>query len=329
MLKSILPVVALALCTPLFAGNKLVSDPFRAVHQSWKTHPVAGRDFWLLLSPQWLNLKGLENETFIRESGTGFVPFHSSGRNIMPMRVLSLESVKCFDASGKELATSEGTKMPLRQTFRNLPAGEELSFVKEGSSLAYIKKGHRLTVEMLVEAMLLPSGNDAAYVLAAAVGHALQEDLPNEAEAVAVFIQGANAYAKEIGLCGTVLTVPDGYAEEEHYTTTEDMAILARHALENETIRKYASMHKDFVTYASGHTNTWENTNLLLNPQSKYYSPYATGLKTGSIQGEYSLVFSFRLDDGREYIVGLFGANQKNARFRDANLIISFFEKNL
>ena len=97
MLKSILPVVALALCTPLFAGNKLVSDPFRAVHQSWKTHPVAGRDFWLLLSPQWLNLKGLENETFIRESGTGFVPFHSSGRNIMPMRVLSLESVKCFD----------------------------------------------------------------------------------------------------------------------------------------------------------------------------------------------------------------------------------------
>ncbi|MBQ3489845.1 MAG: D-alanyl-D-alanine carboxypeptidase [Clostridia bacterium] len=210
-----------------------------------------------------------------------------------------------------------------------ITAGEELSFVKEGSSLAYIKKGHRLTVEMLVEAMLLPSGNDAAYVLAAAVGHALQEDLPNEAEAVAVFIQGANAYAKEIGLCGTVLTVPDGYAEEEHYTTTEDMAILARHALENETIRKYASMHKDFVTYASGHTNTWENTNLLLNPQSKYYSPYATGLKTGSIQGEYSLVFSFRLDDGREYIVGLFGANQKNARFRDANLIISFFEKNL
>ena len=104
MLKSILPVVALALSTPLFAGNKLVSDPFRAVHQSWKTHPVAGRDFWLLLSPQWLNLKGLENETFIRESGTGFVPFHSSGRNIMPMRVLSLESVKCFDDSGKELS---------------------------------------------------------------------------------------------------------------------------------------------------------------------------------------------------------------------------------
>ncbi len=209
-----------------------------------------------------------------------------------------------------------------------ITAGDELFFVREGSSLAYIKKGHRLTVEMLVEAMLLPSGNDAAYVLAAAVGRALQTDVSDSSEAIEAFIQGANAYAKELGLCGTVLTVPDGYAEKEHYTTTEDMAILAKHALENETICKYASMHKDSVIYASGHTNTWESTNLLLDPQSKYYSRYATGLKTGSIQGEYSLLFSFRLDDGREYIAGLFGANQKTARFRDANEIISFFEKN-
>ncbi|MBE6665503.1 MAG: D-alanyl-D-alanine carboxypeptidase [Ruminococcaceae bacterium] len=210
-----------------------------------------------------------------------------------------------------------------------ITAGNELSFVKEGSSVAYIKKGHRLTVEMLVEAMLLPSGNDAAYVLATAVGRALQpEDSLNEAEAVAVFIQNANDYAKELGLCGTTITVPDGYADEEHYTTTEDLAILAKYALENETICKYASMYKDSVIYASGHTNTWENTNLLLNPQSKYYSRYATGLKTGSVSGEYSLLFSFRLDDGREYIAGVFGADRKNIRFEDANAIIHFFEQN-
>ncbi len=208
-----------------------------------------------------------------------------------------------------------------------ITAGEELSFVKEGSSIAYIKKGHCLTVEMLVEAMLLPSGNDAAYVLAAAVGRALKPDSANASEEISVFVQGANAYAKEIGLCGTVLTVPDGYADEKHYTTTEDMAILAKHALENEIIQKYTSMYKDSVIYASGHTNTWENTNLLLNPQSKYYSAYATGLKTGSIQGEYSLLFSFRLDDGREYIAGVFGANGKYVRFEDANAIIHFFEQ--
>ena len=209
-----------------------------------------------------------------------------------------------------------------------ITAGEEVSFIKEGSSIAYIKKGHQLTVEMLVEGMLLPSGNDAAYVLAAAAGYALKPDSLNAAEAIEAFLKGANDYAKEIGLCGTVLTSPDGYAGEEHYTTTEDMAILAKKALENDIIRKYASTHQDSVVYESGHLNTWKNTNLLLNPQSKYYSAYATGLKTGSIQGEYSLLFSFRLADGREYIAGVFGANGKYIRFEDALRIISFFEEN-
>jgi D-alanyl-D-alanine carboxypeptidase len=69
------------------------------------------------------------------------------------------------------------------------------------------------------------------------------------------------------------------------------------------------------------------STNKLLDKQSKYYSPYARGLKTGSISGEYSLLFSFGFDDGREYIAGVFGADEKNKRFEDANIIINYFEK--
>ncbi len=206
-------------------------------------------------------------------------------------------------------------------------AGDELDFVKSGSSIAYIKKGHRLTVEMLVQAMLLPSGNDAAYVLSAAVGRALAEDTElDAAKAVEVFISGANDYAKKIGLCGTKITVPDGYAEKEHFTTTEDMAIIAKLASENEIISRYAAMPSADVVYASGQTNTWVNTNYLLDTNSKYYSARVTGLKTGSISGEYSLVFSFEFEDGREYIAGVFGADTKNTRFEDASAIINYFE---
>ncbi len=206
-------------------------------------------------------------------------------------------------------------------------AGDELDFVKSGSSIAYIKKGHRLTVEMLVQAMLLPSGNDAAYTLAAAVGRALEGNGElGASEAVKAFIKGVNDYAKKMGLCGTKITVPDGYAEAEHFTTTEDMAIIAKLASENEIISRYASMAEADVVYASGQTNTWVNTNLLLDTNSRYYSPCATGLKTGSISGEYSLVFSFVLEDGREYIAGVFGADEKNTRFQDACAIIDYFE---
>ncbi len=206
-------------------------------------------------------------------------------------------------------------------------AGDELDFVKSGSSVAYIKKGHRLTVEMLVQAMLLPSGNDAAYALSAAVGRALAgNDGLGAREAVAAFIDGANEYAAKIGLCGTKVTVPDGYAAAEHFTTTEDMAIVAKLASENEVISRYASMPRADVVYESGQTNTWVNTNYLLDANSKYYSAHVTGLKTGSISGEYSLVFSFEFEDGREYIAGVFGGDAKNTRFTDARAIVDYFE---
>jgi D-alanyl-D-alanine carboxypeptidase (penicillin-binding protein 5/6) len=210
-----------------------------------------------------------------------------------------------------------------------ITAGDELDFVKQGSSIAYIKKGHRLTVEMLVEAMMIPSGNDAAYVLAAAVGREIKGSDISSTEALEAFTVGVNKYTNTIGLCGTLITVPDGYADEAHYTTTEDMAIIAIKAMDDPIISKYAGVYTDDVRYASGEINTWINTNKLLDKESKYYSPYAVGLKTGSISGEYSLLFSFRFDDGREYIAGVFGADGKNDRFEDANTIINYLkEKN-
>ena len=54
--------------------------------------------------------------------------------------------------------------------------GDELQLVGSGSSIAYIKPIHQLTLEMLIEGMLLPSGNDAAYVIAAGVGRILADD---------------------------------------------------------------------------------------------------------------------------------------------------------
>jgi D-alanyl-D-alanine carboxypeptidase (penicillin-binding protein 5/6) len=205
--------------------------------------------------------------------------------------------------------------------------GSELLLVKEGSSVAYIKSHHKLTVSMLVEGMLIPSGNDAAYVLAAAAGRVIADDESLDGvRAADVFMEGLNKYAKRIGLCGTYFTVPDGYAGKDHYTTTEDMAIIARLASKNELISQYVSKPSSDVVYASGHTNTWINTNKLLDPESQYYSRYAKGLKTGSIDDEYSLVFSFEFDDGREYIAGVFGADNKNARFEDALEIISTLE---
>ena len=75
-----------------------------------------------------------------------------------------------------------------------ITAGDELDLVHEGSSIAYINKGSQLRVKMIVEGMMLPSGNDAAIVLAAAAGRIIaQDETLSAADAVASFVDEMNS----------------------------------------------------------------------------------------------------------------------------------------
>ncbi len=202
-------------------------------------------------------------------------------------------------------------------------AGDEVKMIASGSSIAYIKRGHTLTVKMLIEGILLPSGNDAAYVLAAAGGKVLLDDPEAEATAaVNAFVDGMNRYGEEIGLCGSRFLSPDGNTEEAHYSTVEDMTIIARLAAENADIMRYAGLSEDDVTYASGETNHWVNTNLMLDPGSEFYDSAVTGLKTGSLgKGKYSVIVTTELA-GKRYLIGVFAAKTRSERFQDARRIL-------
>ena len=153
-----------------------------------------------------------------------------------------------------------------------ITAGDELTLVASDASIAYVRRGHKLTAAMLVEGMLLPSGGDAAYVIAAAAGKKIRGNDNISAEAaIAAFVGEMNRRLEALGMTGTHFTNPDGYHDPEHYTTLEDIARIGALALENETIMKYATLASDRVTYASGQSNKWQNTNELIRPDSLYY----------------------------------------------------------
>lgn len=211
--------------------------------------------------------------------------------------------------------------------------GSELELVGTESSIAYIKRHHSLSVEMLIEGMMLPSGNDAAYVLAAAGGKVIAGNNQNNGnagvdgrEAVRLFVAGMNDYAAKIGLCGSNFASPDGYFNDNHYSTIEDITLISKLASQNEIIMRYAGMASDNVTYASGHTNTWYNTNQMLNRSSKYFCEYVTGLKTGSAgAGNYSLITTLNFGDGMgQYIIGIFSSPNRDDRYRDTQIIIDY-----
>jgi len=204
-----------------------------------------------------------------------------------------------------------------------LTAGSELELVQEGSSMAYIYKKQQVTVEMAVEGMMLPSGNDAAMILAAAAGRRIagDEGLAPEA-AVAEFVDEMNRQAESLGFEQSHFASPDGYHMGAHYTCVNDMARIAKLALENKTLRKYMGLFEDSVIYASGQSNHWENTNLFLDPEDGFYHPAAIGMKTGRTrQAGYCLMSAFRVGK-RTLVIGMFGYDDEYARFRDTLKIL-------
>lgn len=196
--------------------------------------------------------------------------------------------------------------------------GDAVEMIGYNSSVAGLKKGDKLTVEMLVKAMLLPSGNDASYVMAEAAGrHLAQDPALATKEAVAVFMEEVNQQAGSLGLTGTHFTCPDGYHDDNHYTTMYDLAKIGQLAMENDLISKYTSFCMSEVKLTSGKTVLWANTNALVNPTSDFYCPYAVGLKTGrTTEAGNCLLSAFKV--GRqEYIIGVFGCPESEGRFAD------------
>ena len=222
---------------------------------------------------------------------------------------------KLFPASVTKLFTTYvilGILPPEKQ----ITAGDALSLVRSNSSIAGIRKGDVLTVEKLIQAMLLPSGNDAACILAVEAGRTLAGDSSLEASAaVAVFMKEMNDRAAAEGLTGTHFVTPDGYHDPDHYTCLQDMITIGQLALSNETIAKYAAVSK--VATGLVAVPEWQNTNWLVRQETEYYCPYAKGLKTGrTTEAGNCLVSAFQVEDNW-YIIGVFGCTETADRFAD------------
>ncbi len=196
-------------------------------------------------------------------------------------------------------------------------AGDILDTVPWDSSKAGLEKGDTLTVEQLLYGMLLPSGGDAARVLAAAAGRVIAKAPGlSDAAAMEAFVAEMNRQADLSRMTSTHFTNPDGYHDPDHYTTLKDLLTLGTLSLSSPLISKVASTAS--IPHPLSDTGkTWENTNWLLNEAWQYYHPNAIGLKTGNTSAAGSCLLSaFQI--GQEiYLIGTFGSTDYFTRFED------------
>lgn len=167
--------------------------------------------------------------------------------------------------------------------------GDEIDIKEPEESSAGMRKGQILPLKVLLRAMLLPSGNDAARTIAVYIAKK-ESGNPNMSseKALTYFADLMNKQAEKIGAKHSHFVNPHGLHDSNHYSTAKDLAIIAREARKSPEFRKIVSeeMYKD-----SSHT--FYNRNELVNRSNQNYYNGADGIKTGfTDEAGYCLVSS-------------------------------------
>jgi serine-type D-Ala-D-Ala carboxypeptidase (penicillin-binding protein 5/6) len=140
---------------------------------------------------------------------------------------------------------------------------------KYGGETASLHPGDVLTAQELLEALLLPSGADAAYTLANAYGPGMS-----------AFIARMNATAAEMGMAHTHFTSPDGLpypTETATYSTPSDLLKLGFAAMSYPAFRSIVDLQFYHLPKGPGHHQYWwDNTDDLIGTY-----PGALGIKDG------------------------------------------------
>lgn len=179
--------------------------------------------------------------------------------------------------------------------------------IKVGESSAGLVAGERLSVRELLEATLVKSGNDAAAALAIHVAGSEEE-----------FVRMMNAKAEELGLADTSFKNPHGLDASGHYTTAEDLGVLARYAMSKPVFRDIAK--RSVVTIGKGkRRRVLHSTDTLLGVYQG-----AVGIKTGHTDGAgYSIVSAAERRGVLLYAVVL-GTSSDGQRFIDAKALLDW-----
>ncbi len=188
-----------------------------------------------------------------------------------------------------------------------------------GNSLMGLVEGEELTVRDLLYGLMLPSGNDAAAVLAEHFGGSLEG-----------FAEMMNAKAAELGMTHTHFVTPHGLPNEDHYTTVRDMSILVRYAMQNGDLMAIVGSS----TYTVPETNkqperTIYNSNRFISAKSQYQDfvwDVVTGMKTGYTNAAGGCLVTTATDDGKNLICITYGGSTggTDGRWRDARNLLEY-----
>ena len=134
-----------------------------------------------------------------------------------------------------------------------------------GGTQIWLSTGEKMSVEDLFKGMSIASANDATVALAEFISGTEEN-----------FVKLMNDKVKELELKNTVFKNCTGLDQDGHFSTAEDLAIIARELLKHEEIYRFSSVYEDYIRVNTPNKYWLVNTNKLV----RFYEG-ADGLKTG------------------------------------------------
>ncbi|WP_226674937.1 D-alanyl-D-alanine carboxypeptidase family protein [Rossellomorea aquimaris] len=188
----------------------------------------------------------------------------------------------------------------------------------EGSTV-YLTAGETLSLEQLLQGLMVNSGNDAAVAIAEHTEGSVKQ-----------FVDQLNRFLeKEVGVKDTHFENPHGLYGKNHYTTANDMAKITSYALKNEQFRVLFDI--DSVDWKSeGWNTTLYNHHKMVKGEIPYQE--VTGGKNGFIdESRHTLVTSAENEKLSIVVVAL-KAQSKRAIYSDTKKLLDYgltqFERN-
>jgi len=173
-----------------------------------------------------------------------------------------------------------------------------------GGSKMFIEVNKRVSVEKLLQGMIIQSGNDASVALA--------EYIAGSEDAFATLM---NKYAETLGMTNSHFVNATGMPDKEHYTTANDLAKLSI-ALINQ--------HPDHYTWYSTKKFTYNGITQYNRNKLLWRDPNVDGLKTGHTESAGYCLIASALKDNMRLLSIVLGTRSEDARAQESQKLLNY-----
>jgi D-alanyl-D-alanine carboxypeptidase (penicillin-binding protein 5/6) len=151
--------------------------------------------------------------------------------------------------------------------------GEDVpTLIEKGSSQIYLIPGEILTVEQILDALMIESANDAAVAIAQHISGSVED-----------FSKLMNKRAKELGAVQSNFVNPNGLHDDEHYTTAYDMAMIMKEVIKHPELTEVMTKINSSIpeTQYQEKRYLWTKNRLIRSSSSEYFNRDVIATKTG------------------------------------------------